>query len=79
AQPGVGAQTESLGQCKIISHPVFMTVVEHNGDARLIGLDDVIEVDRRQPKIATTRGKVYHPRRIDLPDKIYVETSNGYA
>jgi hypothetical protein len=79
AIPGAGAQTESLGACKIISRVVFLTVTEHSGDAHLVPLADIVDFDRAQPKYTTTIGKTYYPRRVDLPDRIFVETTSGHA
>lgn len=77
--PGTGAKTETLGLCKIITQPVFVTVTEHNGDAKLVGLEAIVELDREAKTYLTALGKAFHPRRIDLPDRIYVEVSSGYA
>jgi hypothetical protein len=76
---GAGAQTESLGLCKIITRNVFVTVTEHNGDAHLILLDELAEVDRTQSRLTTVTGRMLYPRRIDLPTKIFVETASGHA
>ena len=79
ALQGAGAQTESLGACKIITRNVFVTVTEHNGDAHLVLLDELTELDRTQPRYVTIVGKAVFPRRVDLPDKIFVETASGHA
>jgi hypothetical protein len=79
ARPGAAAVTETLGACKIISRNVFVTVTEHNGSAHLVLLDELTELDRTQPRFATVTGKVVYPRRLDLPDKIFVETATGHA
>lgn len=79
ALPGAGARTESLGTCKIITRNVFITVTEHNGEARLVLLDELTELDRTQPRFVTIIGKTVYPRRVDLPSKIFVETSTGHA
>lgn len=79
AIPGAGAQTEPLGACKIITKNVFVTVTEHSGDARLVLLDELAEVDRMQPRLTTMTGRAVYPRRVDLPDKIFVETASGHA
>ena len=79
ALSGAGAQTESLGQCKIITRNVFITVTEHNGDAHLVLLDELAEVDRTQPRLQTVTGRTLYPRRVDLPAKIFVETATGHA
>jgi hypothetical protein len=79
ALPGAGAQTESLGSCKIITRNVFVTVTEHNGDAHLVLLDELTELDRTQPRYTTIIGKTFYPRRVDLPNKIFVETASGHA
>lgn len=79
ALSGAGQQTESLGACKVISKNVFVTITEHSGDARVVPLDDVVEIDRRQPRLTTTMGRTVYPRRVDFPDKIFVETTTGHA
>lgn len=79
AIPGAGAQTESLGPCKIITKNVFVTVTEPSGAAHVILLDELTELDRSEHRITTVTGKTVYPRRIDLPDKIFVETGAGYA
>lgn len=79
ALPGAGAQTESLGACKIITRNVFVTVTEHSGDAHLILLDELTELDRTQARYVTVIGKTFYPRRVDLPDKIFVELASGHA
>ncbi|MCC6742246.1 MAG: hypothetical protein IT175_00145 [Acidobacteria bacterium] len=79
ALPGAGARTESLGTCRIITRNVFVTVTEHSGDAHLVILDELTELDRTQPRYVTVHGKTSYPRRVDLPDKIFVETSSGHA
>jgi hypothetical protein len=79
AIPGAAAQTESLGPCQIITRNVFITVTEHNGNAHLILLDELTEVDRVQPRLQTVTGRTLYPRRVDLPAKIFVETSSGHA
>ncbi|MBK6313126.1 MAG: hypothetical protein IPF53_02095 [Blastocatellia bacterium] len=76
---GAGSQTESLGVCKIITRNVFVTVTEHNGDAHLVLLDEMTELDRTQPRYVTVIGKTVFPRRVDLPSKIFVETAAGQA
>ena len=76
---GRGALTETLGPCKVITHPLFVTVTEHNNDAHLVGLADIVLLDRAQRSYTTMSGRVSYPRRIDLPDRIYVELSSGYA
>jgi len=79
ALPGAGQKSESLGVCRVISKNVFVTITEHNGDARVVPLDDLVEIDRRQPRVTTTMGRTLYPRRIDFPDKIFVETTTGHA
>ena len=76
---GAGAQMESLGACKIITRNVFVTVTEHSGDAHLVLLDELTELDRTQPRYVTVIGKTVYPRSLDLPDKIFVETASGHA
>lgn len=76
---GAGAQTESLGACKIITRNVFVTVVEMNGDAHLVLLDELTELDRTLPRYVTIIGKTVYPRRVDLPEKIFIETASGHA
>ncbi len=77
--PSAGARTDSLGSCKIITRNVFVTVTEHNGDAHLVLLDELSELDRMLPRLTTTIGRAHYPRRIDLPAKIFVETESGHA
>lgn len=79
ALPGAASQTESLGRCRVISRNVFVTVTEHNGNAHVVSLDEVVELDRTVPRYTTTSGRTCLPRRVDLPDKIFVETPGGYA
>ena len=79
AMPGAASKTETLGLCKVLTHPVFVTVTERNGDARLVALAEIAELDRAEKRFTTTRGKACFPRRIDFPDKIYVETGSGHA
>ena len=79
AHPGAAAQTEPLGSCKVLTHPLFLTVTEHNGEAHLVPLEEVTELDRRQIHYTTIFGRTHYPRRVDLPDKIYVETATGHA
>lgn len=79
ARPGAAALTESLGPCKIITRNVFVTVTERNGAAHLVLLDELSELDRTQTRYATVTGKVVYPRRLDLPDKIFIETATGHA
>ena len=79
AIPGSGALTESLGPCKIITRNVFITVTEHNGSAHLVLLDELTEVDRTQPRLQTVTGRTLYPRKVDLPNKIFVETADGHA
>ena len=50
-----------------------------NGDAHLILLDEVLELDRTQPRLTTVLGRTTYPRRIDFPDRIFVETATGHA
>ncbi|HQR37575.1 MAG TPA: hypothetical protein PLF26_04155 [Blastocatellia bacterium] len=76
---GAAPMTESLGRCRVISRNVFVTVTEHNGNAHVIALDDVVELDRTVPRFTTITGRTFLPRHIDLPDKIFVETPGGYA
>lgn len=79
AKPGGAAQTESLGECKIVTKNVFVTITEHSGDAHLVLLDEIVSLDRTQPAYVTVSGRTSYPRRIDLPAKIYVEMPSGYA
>jgi hypothetical protein len=79
ALSGAGQQTESLGACKIISRNVFVTITEHNGDAHVILLDEISELDRAQHRMTTTTGRTIYPRRLDFPDKIFIETATGHA
>jgi hypothetical protein len=79
ASRNLDAPLEPLGPCKIITRPVFLTVTEASGDARLVDLDDVVEVDRTQARYTTALGKAHQVRRIELPDRIYVEAASGYA
>ena len=79
ARPGAAAQTESLGPCSILSKSVFLTVTEHNGEARALPLSEVVEGDRVANRITTSIGRTLYPRRVDLPGKIFVETNAGYA
>lgn len=76
---GGGAHTESLGLCRIITRTVFLTVTEHNGDAHLVSLEEVTELDRTNHRYSTILGRTLYPRQIDLPDKIYVEVLSGHA
>jgi hypothetical protein len=79
AVPGPGAATEPLGPCKIITKNVFVTVTQHSGEARVVLLDELVEVDRTQPRLTTVTGRTVYPRRVDLPAKIFVETASGHA
>lgn len=76
---GAGAQTEHLGTCKVISRNVFVTVTEHSGEAHLVLLDEIVELDRVQPRYVTVIGKTVYPKHVDLPDKIYVELASGHS
>jgi hypothetical protein len=77
--PGSDAKTSSLGPCKVITQPLFVTVVEHNGEARAVALAELREFDRARTCYTTVFGKVSHPRRIDLPDRVCVETGTGHS
>lgn len=79
ALPGAGAQTDSLGACRIITRNVFVTITEQNGDANLILLDEVLELDRTLPRLTTVLGRTIYPKRLDFPDRIFVETGTGHA
>ena len=79
ALPGAGAQTEALGPCRILTKNVFVTVTEQNGKAYVVLLDEIAELDRTLPSYITVTGRSVYPRRIDLPDRIYVETRSGHA
>lgn len=79
SKPGAAAEVESLGECRIISPNVFLTVTEHNGEAKLVALDDVVDVDCAHHRYTTAHGRTLYPRRIDFPDHIYVETHTGHA
>ena len=76
---GASSLTESLGRCRVISRNVFVTITEHNGSAHVVALDDLLELDRTAPRYTTVAGRTFLPRRLDLPDKIFVETPGGYA
>ena len=79
AKPGAAAETESLGPCKPISQNLFLTITEHNGEARLVPFNDVVEVDVANHRYVSAHGRTFYPRRIDLPDHFMVETAAGYA
>jgi hypothetical protein len=79
ARPGDAAQTESLGLCSILSKSIFVTITEHNGEAHGLPLSEVVEFDRAANRIATSIGRTLYPRRVDLPGKIFVETTTGHA
>ena len=79
ARPGAAADTESLGECKILTHNIFVTVTEHNGDAHLIALNDLVEVDLPEHRYVTAHGRTLYPRQMDLPDRLVVETGSGHV
>jgi hypothetical protein len=77
--PGADAKTSNLGTCRVITDPLFVTLTEQDGQARAITLAELREVDRARSRYTTMRGKVAHPRRIEFPERIFVETPTGHA
>ena len=79
ARPGAAAEVESLGECKVLTPNVFITVTEHNGEAHLVALDGIVEIDQAQHRYTTALGRTLYPRQIDFPDHFFVETQTGHA
>src|SRR5687767_9382805 len=79
ARPGAAAEVENLGMCKIVSPNIFLSIVEHSGDAHLVPLNDVVSVDVAEHRYTTAHGRTMYPRRIDFPDHFFVETGAGHA
>ena len=77
--PGSGAKTSSIGLCRVITQPVFVTMSDHAGGASAIALAELREVDRIRNIFTTVLGRVGHPRHITFPDRIYVETGTGHS
>ena len=79
ALSGAGQQTDSLGGCKLITKNVFVTLTEQNGEAHVILLDEILELDRASGRITTSNGRTLYPRKIDFPNRIFIETGTGHA
>jgi hypothetical protein len=76
---GAEAHTTSLGPCRVITQPLFVTLTEHDGQAKAIPLETIREVDLTLTRCTTVLGTVARPRRIDFPERFFVETATGHA